>query len=133
MTNPKDTTDNKDRNLLDLGGGDRSKLQRALNSLIGTKAAKQPDSRLVGFLEELGFTVENTQVSHVAFPAKKATLPVGELVRPLRVAFRIATKYFPDTEFYLPFIVARAKLEKEHRQALLEPEPEYDEDGFLDL
>jgi hypothetical protein len=132
MTNPNDTND-KGRNLLDLGGGNRNKLERAFKSLIGEKSATTVDPRLVDFLHQLGFQVEGRLLTHPAFEGKKANLPVGELKRPLKVALRIATKAFPETEFHLPFILARAKLERENKQALLEPEPEYDEDGFLDL
>jgi hypothetical protein len=132
MENPKETTE-KGRNLLDLGGGNRHKLERAFKSLIGAKSATTADPRLVDFLRQLGFAVDDKQVTHPAFEGKKATLPPGEQKRPLKLALRVATKAFPETEFYLPFIMARAKLEKENKAALAEPEPEYDEDGFLDL
>jgi hypothetical protein len=50
------------------------------------------------------------------------------------LALAFAVIHFPEMEFFLPYILARAKYQAAHRQngvAPLGPEPEYDEDGFL--
>lgn len=134
----KEPTTEKDisRNLLDLSGGNRQKLERAFKTLVGGKpalAAPKFDAQVLAYLHELGFVVEGEKLSHPAFTSRNVVVPTGNQSDALASALKLAAK-FPETEFHLPFIMAKAKLEKAARkngQAFREPEPEYDEDGFL--
>jgi hypothetical protein len=113
--------------------GDR-KLERAFKALVGT--TRPQDTRRGEFkaaLRELGFFWKDGRVTHPGLTGRSAALPEKVDGDPMVVALAFISRYFPETDFYLPFIVAKAKLQNRLKAGgKLEPEPEYDEDGFLE-
>jgi hypothetical protein len=127
-------SDQKKQKFPNLQSGDTdSRLERAFRTLVG--AARPQDFRRAQFkaaLRELGFAWVEGKATNPATTGRAIPLPTSVEGDPLDEAFSFINQNFPEVEFYLPYITAKARLLK-HLKAggSLEPEPEYDEDGFL--
>ena len=135
------------RALLNLEGGNRQGLERALAHLLGRKAPRpatpSPTEAVLAILTELGFKVvpaansATPQLSHPFSGNRVVPLQLSDSDQsPEELAFGFAARYFPEMEFYLPYVSARAHYLAARRKPQngprpLGPEPEYDEDGFI--
>ncbi len=148
MKQPNEANENSRtrRPLLDLESGNRPGLQRAMQHLVGRKAA--PDALAINeavlqILTGLGFEiasqadVQPVRLTHPFAEGRMVALelPPSSGKSPESLALEFAAAHFPEMEYYLPYITARARyqaaLKKNRRPAPLGPEPDYDEDGFL--
>jgi hypothetical protein len=124
---------NEPKPLLNLQAGADSKLEKAFRALVGP--ARPVDlnlARLKTFFRELGFTISNGQITHPATPGRQIALPAQAGEDTVVEGNAFIARHFPETDFYLPFIMAKARLLDRLRSGgTLEPEPEYDEDGFI--
>lgn len=134
----------KRRSLLDLDSGNRRGLERAMQHLLGHRASRsQPssDPAVLKLLGALGFEVVSGDpplLSHFLASGRVIALdlPASAVEAPEGAILEFVAMHFPEMEFYLPYITTRARYlaaQKRGRPALLEPEPDYDEDGFLHL
>jgi len=127
-------SDQKKQKFPNLQSGDNdSRLERAFRTLVGS--ARPQDFRRAQFksaLRELGFVWVEGKATNPATPGRSISLPDSVVGDPLEEAISFITQNFPEVEFYLPFIISKARLLSRLKAGgSLEPEPEYDEDGFL--
>lgn len=149
--NPDKDKDKKKSINLDLEGGNRPGLERAMAHLLGRKPGRvsASDSKaafeqeVLKVLTEIGFEVKAgsgldlATLSHPLTEGRQVELKLPD--KPGRaegIAFDFALTYFPEMEFYLPFLLARGRYKAANTppkaaSAGLGPEPEYDEDGFI--
>ncbi|MBN9387166.1 MAG: hypothetical protein J0I20_03865 [Chloroflexi bacterium] len=136
------------RPLLNLKGGDKPGLAKALQALVGvspegTPATTFPDGQQIAqaleILKGLGFQSAQDE-GHLAFTHPLAQdrsavcQPPAEPFEPESWTLDWAARHFPEMDFYLPFIMRRAALAKKQPGANgrpTTPEPDYDDDGFL--
>lgn len=128
------------RPLLNLGAGDQRGLERAFQTLVGRPAADPRAAQALKVLYGLGFGPPSDdpgpELSHPLVPERKLAFKLASpsaAKDPETLALEWAQKYFPEMEFYLPYISLRSARQKRLAQTsrALPPEPEYDEDGFL--
>jgi hypothetical protein len=140
------------RPLLNLAGGDKSGLAKALQALVGVSPQGSPAAmspagpqaaQALEILKGLGFqTVPGRKplaLTHPLAPSRPTVCqppaePQGKPFEPESWALDWAARHFPEMDFYLPFIMRRAALSKKQQSANgrpTTPEPDYDDDGFL--
>jgi hypothetical protein len=132
------------RPLLNLGGGDKTGLEKAFQALVGSpspRVAPLPDPQLaqvLAILQSLGFQSNGPQqepvrLTHPLAPDRflPCQPPTGAATDPEIWALDWAARHFPEMEFYLPYISRRAARTKRPTGRPTTPEPEYDADGFL--
>lgn len=137
------------RPLLNLGGGDKSGLEKAFQALVGKirpktvapAVAPPPEppvnsTEVFNVLQSIGFEPCGAALTHPLAPDRlvKCQPPVAT-ADPEGWALDWAARHFPEMEFYLPYIsrrFSRAKHPGEQPTGRpTTPEPEYDDDGFL--
>ena len=137
------------RPLLNLGGGDKSGLEKAFQALVGKirpKAAAPASAppptapakpnEVFNVLQSIGFEQTGEALTHPLAPDRLVKCqPPAAAADPEGWALDWAARNFPETEFYLPYISRRANRARlaTGRPAgrPTTPEPEYDDDGFL--
>ncbi len=153
--NQPQTNRSSTRRLLDLQGGNRRGLERAMQHLLGRRPSRgggviepAPASALVeaalNILMPIGFEVVSsskpgqTEITHPLAEGRVValSLPESAAINLEEATLDFALSRFPEMDFYLPFITTRARYLANHKKGqasgrFLEPEPEYDEDGFL--
>ncbi len=128
------------RPLLNLAGGNKAGLEKVFGRLVGQKI-RPPEAGLFKLicrtLEDLGFQADGAEgltFSHPFSPGRAEAFSPGGLAAGQsgeKLALDFASRAFPEMEFYLPFIQAKARISEKNKGPRNSPEPEYDEDGFL--
>lgn len=141
------------RSWLNLNPANRGGLEKAIQRLAGNAGPKAPpaDPEVVEAVRqtllELGLKIEKVaklegrqelKVSSSQEPGRELNLrvpPSITLDSAPGFALNFAGKFFPEMEFFLPYILARSQYEAALRKTGrgLSPEPDYDDDGFLQL
>jgi len=134
---------------LNLEGGNRPGLQRAMAHLLGRKPVGLTsktvfEQEVLKTLTGLDFVVNLDAglpvLSHPLTEGRRVELKLSDksyrLEQAENVALIFAATYFPEMEFYLPFLLARGRYKAANTPPKaaspgLGPEPEYDEDGFI--
>ena len=132
------------RPLLNLGGGDKSGLEKAFQALVGKSspaAAPSPDPKsadpqlvqVLVILQSLGFetTGPDGELTHPLAPERRVRCLPPPDADPESRALDWAARHFPEMDLYLPYISRRAVRAKRPTGRPTTPEPEYDADGFL--
>jgi len=119
--------------LINFGNSGDSKLERAFRTLVGPAPNQDYHlAQLKTMLRELGFKVQGGKLSHPMAAGRIVDLPTQVGDDPVAEGFAFLSKKFPETEFHLPYIIAKGRLQARLKAGgKLEPEPEYDEDGFI--